>query len=250
MFGRPRQHGKKFPNYSPTGQWNGASQSVPDRASVHTRNTAFEAVSAREQYCSVPLLKVERSASDRFLKRSESSLNTFIGAEIATEPRFGKLSFQIKRERCKLHNGICSHWECFGTISASQQNINSCSHCTGATFETEQKSIRYSVKIASVRPPLAVSSIPRSLMHLSRADKWYALVWCHVCPVAWLKRTKLCPCLSYFPGFFGHFESLVFVFENGGTGFKPGQSSRTFWSISQKYNKKVTIFLKKPSYFD
>ena len=37
-----------------------------------------------------PLLKVERSVSDRFLKRSESSLNIFIGAEIATESRFGK----------------------------------------------------------------------------------------------------------------------------------------------------------------
>ena len=71
------------------------AESVPDRASVHTR-TAFEAVSASEQYCSAPLLKVERSVSDRFLRRSESSLNTFIGAEIATEPRFGKLSFQIK----------------------------------------------------------------------------------------------------------------------------------------------------------
>ena len=57
-------------------------------ASVHTRNVAFEAVSASEQYCSAPLLKVERSVSDRFLRRSESSLNTFIGAEIATEPRF------------------------------------------------------------------------------------------------------------------------------------------------------------------
>ena len=33
---------------------------------------------------------LERSVSDRFLKRSESSLNTIIGAEIATEPRFGK----------------------------------------------------------------------------------------------------------------------------------------------------------------
>ena len=66
-------------------------ESVPDRASVHTRNAAFEAVSAPEQYCSAPLLKVERSVSDRvLLKRSESSLNTFIGAEIATEPRFGK----------------------------------------------------------------------------------------------------------------------------------------------------------------
>ena len=81
------------------------AESVPDRASVYIRNAAFEAVSAPEQYCSAPLLKVERSVSDRFLRRSESSLNTFIGAEIATEPRIGKLSFQIKRERCKLHNG-------------------------------------------------------------------------------------------------------------------------------------------------
>ena len=80
-------------------------ESVADRASVHTRNAAFEAVSAPEQYCSAPLLKVECSISDRFLRRSESSLNTFIRAEIATKPRFGKLSFQIKREHCKLHNG-------------------------------------------------------------------------------------------------------------------------------------------------
>ena len=80
------------------------AESVLDRASVNTRNAAFEAVSAPEQYCSAPLLKVEHSISDRFLKRSESSLNTFIGAEIATGPRFGKCSFQIKRERCKLHN--------------------------------------------------------------------------------------------------------------------------------------------------
>ena len=64
--------------------------SVPDKVSVHTGNAAFEAVSASEQYCSAPLLKVERSVSDRLLKRSESSLNTSIGAEIATEPRFGK----------------------------------------------------------------------------------------------------------------------------------------------------------------
>ena len=66
------------------------AKSVPNRASVHTGNTAFEAFSAPEQYCSAPLLKVERSVSDRFLKRSESSLNTSIGAEIAMEPRFGK----------------------------------------------------------------------------------------------------------------------------------------------------------------
>ena len=81
------------------------AESVLDRASVHIKNTTFEAVASPEQYCCAPLLKVERSVSDRFLKRSESSLNTFIRAEIATEPRFGKLSFQIKRERRKLHNG-------------------------------------------------------------------------------------------------------------------------------------------------
>ena len=50
--------------------------SVPDRASVHTRNSVFEAVSAPKLNCSAPLLKVKRSVSDRFLKRSESSLNT------------------------------------------------------------------------------------------------------------------------------------------------------------------------------
>ena len=66
------------------------AESVPDKASVHTRNAAFQAVSVAEQYCSAPLLKAERSRSDRFLKRSELSLNSFIGAEIATEPRFGK----------------------------------------------------------------------------------------------------------------------------------------------------------------
>ena len=56
-------------------KWSDA-ESVPDGASVHTRNTAFKAVSAPEQYCSAPLLKVERSVSDRFLRRSGSSLNT------------------------------------------------------------------------------------------------------------------------------------------------------------------------------
>ena len=66
------------------------AESVPDRASVHTRNAAFDAFSAPEQYSSAPLLKVEHSVSDSFLKWSESSLNIFIGAEIATEPRFGK----------------------------------------------------------------------------------------------------------------------------------------------------------------
>ena len=53
------------------------AESVPDRASVHTKNAVFEAVSAPEQYCSAPLLKVERSVSDSFLKRSELSLDTY-----------------------------------------------------------------------------------------------------------------------------------------------------------------------------
>ena len=66
------------------------AESVLDMASFHTGNAAFEAVSAPEQGCSAPLLKVERSVLDRFLKRPESSLNTSIGAEIATEPRFSK----------------------------------------------------------------------------------------------------------------------------------------------------------------
>ena len=66
------------------------AESVPDRASVRTRNAAFGEVSAPERYCSASLLKVECSVSDRFLKRSKSSSNTFIRAEIAMEPRFGK----------------------------------------------------------------------------------------------------------------------------------------------------------------
>ena len=50
------------------------AESLPDRTSVHTRNAAVEVFSAPEQYCSAPLLKVELSLSDRFLKLSESSL--------------------------------------------------------------------------------------------------------------------------------------------------------------------------------
>ena len=66
------------------------AENVSDRASVHTRNAAFEAVSAPEQCCIAQLLKVEPSVSDKFLKRFESSRNTFIRAEIAMEPHFGK----------------------------------------------------------------------------------------------------------------------------------------------------------------
>ena len=37
------------------------AESVPDRASGHTGDAAFQAVSAPEQYFSAPLLKVERA---------------------------------------------------------------------------------------------------------------------------------------------------------------------------------------------
>ena len=66
------------------------AESVPDRASVHTKNAAFEAVSEQEKYCSAPLLKVERSVPDRFLKPQESSLNALIEVEIATDLPLGK----------------------------------------------------------------------------------------------------------------------------------------------------------------
>ena len=67
------------------------AESVADSASVQTRNAASKQFnSAPKQYCSAPLLTLERSVSDRILERSESSLNTFIGAEIATESRICK----------------------------------------------------------------------------------------------------------------------------------------------------------------
>ena len=79
------------------------AESVPDRASVHTRNAAFEAVSAPEQNCSAPLLKAEHSVSDRFLKRSESE--HFYRSKNCNGTSFGKQSFQIKSEHCKLYDG-------------------------------------------------------------------------------------------------------------------------------------------------
>ena len=66
------------------------AESVQDMASVHTIIIALEAVPAPEQDCSAPPLKVERSVLDRFLTRSNSNLNTFIGAKHATKPRIGK----------------------------------------------------------------------------------------------------------------------------------------------------------------
>ena len=63
------------------------AESVPDRAAVHTGNAAFQA-----SFCSgtVLLCSAVESGTFRIGQVFESNLNTFIGAEIATEPRFGK----------------------------------------------------------------------------------------------------------------------------------------------------------------
>ena len=94
------------------------AESVPDRSSVHTRNAAFEAGSVPKQYCSAPLLKVERSVSDRFLKRSESSLNTSVGTEIVIEPRFGNDLFKSKGSVSNCMTGF------FHTGNASEQFLH------------------------------------------------------------------------------------------------------------------------------
>ena len=109
------------------------AESVPDRASVQIRYAAFEAVSSPEQKCSAPLLKVERSVSGRFLKRSESSLNTLSEQKLqrslvlVTDPLKSKGSIA----NC-MTDGACVH-----TGNASEQfllrnrTLRLCSHCTG-----------------------------------------------------------------------------------------------------------------------
>ena len=52
---------------------------------------------------------------------------------------------------CITDRGLCSHWERFGTISAPQQNLNSCLHCTGATFETYPVQCDHSLNIKNRR---------------------------------------------------------------------------------------------------
>ena len=42
---------------------------------------------------------------------------------------------------------------------------------------------------------------------------------------AWIKMIRLCPGLSYIPGFFGHFESLAFFSKMAGQTLH--QSSQT-----------------------
>ena len=50
----------------------GVAESVPDRTSIHTRNAVLETVSAPEQYCSSPLLKVKRSGYVHTVPDSET----------------------------------------------------------------------------------------------------------------------------------------------------------------------------------
>ena len=75
------------------------SSNVQGRGFLHIRNAAFEAVSALEQSCSVPLLKVEHYIPNSLLKWSQDVTND------AMEPHISTLSFQIKREHCKLYDG-------------------------------------------------------------------------------------------------------------------------------------------------
>ena len=91
------------------------AESVADRASVHTRNAAFEVVSAPEQYCSTPLLKVERSILDRFLRQSESSLNTLSEQKLQRNLVLVNYLFKSKEsvancitDRASLHTGNTS----------------------------------------------------------------------------------------------------------------------------------------------
>ena len=79
------------------------TESVPDRASGHTRNAAFEAYSAPKQYCSAPLLKVECSVSDRFLKWSKSSMNSFIEQKLQ---RNLVLVNDLFKSKCSVANCI------------------------------------------------------------------------------------------------------------------------------------------------
>ena len=99
------------------------TESVPDRASVHTRSAAFEAVFAPEQIFSAPLLKVERSVSDRFLKRSESSVNTLLEQKLQGNLVLVNDLLKSKRGRCNcMTDRTCVHT---GNASEQFQGLNS-----------------------------------------------------------------------------------------------------------------------------
>ena len=128
------------------------AKSVLDGASVHTRNAVFEALSAPEQHSSTPLLKVERSASDRFLKQSESRLPLSPLSEQKLQRNLVLVDDLLKPKGSIAHCMTDSASVYTGNASEQflhqQQDINSCSHCTWKTFKMEQKPIQYSVNIA------------------------------------------------------------------------------------------------------
>ena len=57
---------------------------ILNRAPVRTGNASSGTIFVLEQDSSAALLKVEHDVSDRFLKRSGPSLNTFVGVKITT----------------------------------------------------------------------------------------------------------------------------------------------------------------------
>ena len=61
------------------------------------------------------------------------------------------------------------------------------------------------------------------------------------------KNDKIMSMFVLFSRLSGHFESLAFFFENGGTNLTPKQSSMIFWSNFERYNNKVAIFQKSPA---
>ena len=108
--------------------------------SVHSRNAAFE------QYCSTPLLKVERSVLNTFLKRSESSLTL--------------LSEQKLQRNLVLVNNLFKSKESVANCMTDRAPIQTGNaleqflHRNGTSIlvlETEQKPLWYSVNIALVQ---------------------------------------------------------------------------------------------------
>ena len=84
-----------------------------------------------------PLLKVESSISERFLKRSQLSLNTFIGVKHATDLVLVNDLFKSKGRVANCMTDRASIY----TGNAEEHIlhcINSCSHCYRAIFETER----------------------------------------------------------------------------------------------------------------
>ena len=75
--------------------------------------------------------------------------------------------------------------------------------------------------ILMLRSNIALSNRAVIRSDFIRCDGW--LRWPHGDMLA---ITKLCPCLSYYPGCFGHFENLAFS-RNGGTKLTK-QSNRMF----------------------